>query len=248
VSNKAVENKKINQAKAKSNNRGHLEKNGDIVVAPFEIKDCALITRTGNGLPAMNLREFRQGVASCPIESIYHHFCETVLRPSFDDPEFHNDLARWARRDLHDHVLAERLEILDPYAFANFEELRRAVLDIIDDHLSEISYIAWVDEGSSFHFLRATTVVFETGHSFSKPSELVKVISEMTTSSLYYHFWEARRRTEDQRDDFSHWLKNWPGRYDKVIEAIGNIDFYFMSLRELQKKLCTTIEEAMKSL
>jgi hypothetical protein len=248
VGNKTVENKKENITKPKTNNRGRKEKNGDIVVAPFEIKDCALITRTGNGLPAMNLREFRQGVSSCPIESIYHHFCETVLRPSFDDPEFHNDFARWARRGLHDHVLAERLEILDPYDFPNFEELRRTVLDIIDDHLSEISYIAWVDEGLSFHFLRATTVVFETGNSFSKPSELVRVISEMTTSSLYYHFWEARRRTEDQRDDFSHWLKNWQGRYDKVIEAIRNTDFYFMSLRELQKKLCTTIEEAMKSL
>lgn len=214
----------------------------------FEIKDCALITRTGNGLPAMNLREFREGVYSCPVDSIYHHFCEVVLRPSFDDPEFHNDFARWARRALHDHVLAERLEILDPYDFATTAELRREILDIIDDRLSEISYIPWVDGQSSFHFLRATTVVFETGLSFENPKELGLAISKMTTSSLYYHFWEARRRTEAQIDDFSAWLDNFNGTYDPVKEAIGNIDFYFMSLRELQKRLCADIDEAMRNL
>ncbi len=243
-----VENKSVDYTKD-----GHAEpenapeaNNEEIPVTPFEIKDCALITRTSNGLPAMNLREFREGVATCPIDSIYHHFCEVVLRPSFDDPEFHNDFARWARRALHDYVLAERLEILDPYDFPNLEELRREVLDILDDRLAEVAYIPWVDRNSSFHFLRATTVVFDTGIAIERPEDIGRAVSGMTTSSLYYHFWEARRRTDDQLDDFSVWLKDWNGKYEGVIEAIGNIDFYFMSLRELQKKICAVIDEAMK--
>jgi hypothetical protein len=212
-------------------------------IEPFQIRDCALITRTGRGLPAMNLREFREGVANCDIDSIYHHFCETVLRPSFDDPEFHNDFALWARRALHDNVLAERLEILDPYDYPNFEELRRVVLDILDDRLSEVAYIPWVDQHRSFHFLCATTVVFDTGKAIESPEKLYESIAGMTTSSLYYHFWEARRRTEERIDDFSMWLTNWNSRGDHIREAISNIDFYFLSLRELQEKLCRTIAE-----
>lgn len=217
-------------------------KDENMAITPFQIKDCALITRTANGLPAMNLREFREGVATCPIESIYHHFCQTVLRPSFDDPEFHNDFALWARRALHDHVLAERLEIIDPYDHPNFEELRKVILDILDDRLSEVAYIPWVADNYSFHFLCATTVVFDTGKTIKAPEKLVHAISQMTTSSLYYHFWEARRRREDNRDDFSAWLADWNSRGESIIDALSEIDFYFLSLSELQEKLITTIK------
>jgi len=216
-----------------------------VTVDPFQIRDCALITRTSNGLPSLNLREFREQVARCPIDSIYHHFCETVLRPSFDDPEFHNDFAVWARRALHDHVLAERLEILDPYDYPNFEELRREVLEILDDRLAEVTYIPWVEGNRAFHFLRATTVVFDTGITIESPTLLSRAIAEMTTSSLYYHFWEARRRTDGQLDDFTAWLKNWNSRGEPLIEAISNIDFFFLSLRELQKKLRAVIDDTL---
>jgi len=211
--------------------------NENMAVTPFQIKDCALITQTSNGLPAMNLREFRERVATVPLDSIFHHFCETVLRPSFDDPEFHNDFAIWARRALHDHVLAERLEILDPFEYPNLEEFRRIIIDILDDRLSEVAYIPWVTENRTFHFLRATTVVFDTGKTIDSPERLSRAIAEMTTSSIYYHFWEARRRTEEGLDDFSAWLKEWNSRGEKIIEALSQVDFYFLSLRELQNIL-----------
>ncbi len=210
---------------------------GNHNVTPFQIKDCALIMRTTDILPALNLREFRAGIAACPVESLYHHFCETVIRPSFDDPEFHNDFARWARRGLHDHILAERLEILDPYAFADMEELRRVVLELIDDRLSEVSLIPWTSEQGPFHFLQATTVVFDTGKSFRNPEEMRDAVAEMTTSSIYYHFWEARRRTPEHRDDLSAWLSQWNKRGEKIIKTILEIDFYFLNLKELQNRL-----------
>jgi hypothetical protein len=212
-------------------------------MTPFQIKDCALIVRISEQLPAINLRELRERVASCPPDSLYHHFCETVLRPSFDDPEFHNDFAIWARRALHDHVLAEKLEILDPYSFADMEELRKEVLDIFDDRLSEIYYVPWALHDRAFYFHSATTVVFDTNMTIDSPKRLRQAVSQMTTSSLYYHFWEARRRTPDRLDDFSVWLKDWNDRGIPLIEAFSQIDFYFMSLRELQQRMYRVIGE-----
>ncbi|GEM_PF-6331351 len=42
--------------------------------APFEIKDCALITRMGGVDPAINLRELRERMLQCPESCLYHHF------------------------------------------------------------------------------------------------------------------------------------------------------------------------------
>ncbi|UCD17159.1 MAG: hypothetical protein JSV44_12020 [Candidatus Zixiibacteriota bacterium] len=218
----------------RENNRSRRSK---VEVTPFQIMDCALIVRITDQLPALNLREFRERVADCPFDSIYHHFCETVIRPSFDDPEFHNDFARWARRALHDHVLAERLEIINPYEFADLEELRKVVLDILDDRLSEIHFIPWALHNRQFFFHSATTVIFDTSLTIDSPEHLCTAISQMTTGSLYYHFWEARRRTPEHTDDFTEWLRGWDGEGARMIKALSKIDFYYMSLRELQRTL-----------
>jgi hypothetical protein len=212
-------------------------------MSPFQIKDCALIVRICSQLPAVNLRELRERIATVQADSLYHHFCENVLRPSFDDPEFHNDFAIWARRALHDHVLAERLGILDPYSFPSTEDLRKEVLEILDDRLSELHYIPWASHNRDFFFSSATTVVFDTNSQIDSPADLGSAVAAMTTSSLYYHFWEARRRTPDRLDDFSVWLRDWDHKGQPLVEAFSHIDFYFLSLRELQAKICQTIND-----
>lgn len=214
------------------------------MVAPFQIKDCALIVRVCDILPAMNLREMRERISRCPPDSLYHHYYEAVLRPSFDDPEYHNDFALWAARGLHDFILAERLEMVYPYAFADIELLRGELLDIIGDRLSETYYVPWALNDKAFYFQSATTVIFKTNHTIDQPEQLCDAISQMTTGSLYYHFWEARRRTPDRTDDFSEWLMDWDDlRRADIIESLSGIDFYFMSLKELQATLCETLEK-----
>lgn len=214
---------------------------------PFQIKDCALIVRISDMLPAINLREFRQQLTQCPIDCIYHHFFECVLRPTFDDPEFHNDFARWAKRALHDSVLAERLEIINPYELSDLEELRKTVVEIVDDRLSEVHNIPWALDDNAFIFHSATTVVFDTSHVISSPEELGRAVREMSAGSVYYHFWEARRRTEQRTDDFTVWLNGWDDRAADTIWALSQIDFYFMSLGELHRRLVDIFDRTLKT-
>lgn len=217
-------------------------------MGPFQIKDCALVVRMADVTPAYNLRELHDRVRSCLPDSIYHHFCETPLRPTFDDPDFRNDFAVWSHRALNDDILAERLGILDPYDFKDMEELRQVVLDIIDDRLSEITHVPWAKTGQELHFLQALTVVFDTGRWIEDPVELPQAISQMTTSSLYYHFLEARRRVEGRLDDFTAWLKDWNDRGKPLIESFSVVDFYFLSLRELQTELSHAADQALKGI
>jgi len=191
------------------------------------------------GVPvAANLRELRERVAVCPVESGYHHFCETQLRPSFDDPEYRNDFAVWVRRALHDRVLGEKLGVINPYEFPDVEALRVHVLDLIDERLDEIEQIHWVRPGEEFQFMRSVTVVFDTGKTVQGPEELPMAIWRMSLGSIYYHFVEARRRTPEREDDFSSWLRSLPDKKGEPFRrAFAEIDFYFPSLRELQQTL-----------
>lgn len=212
---------------------------------PFRIKDCALVVRMADVRPALNLRELYDRISVCSVDSIYHHFCETTLRPSFDDPEYRNDFAVWSRYILNDEILAERLGILDPYDFGDMEELRRAVLETIDDRLSGLSHIPSASLDKAFEFLQAYTMVFDTGRDIINPEDLPDAITQMTTSSLYYHFIEARRRVEGRLDDFTAWLLSWNGRGDSLVRALSEVDFYFPNLKELQSELSGTTEMSL---
>jgi hypothetical protein len=203
----------------------------------FIVRDCTLLMKMSGIREAANLRELRERVAACGENVLYHHFCETLLRPSFDYPDYHNDFAVWAKLYLDDRVLAERLGILDPYSIGSMEDLRGTMLDILDERLSELPMNPAVTKGDEFFFLEATTVVFETGDIIEEPSQLPMKISNMTIGSIFYHFIEARRRTPDRLDDFSEWLSLFGDAGAGYAHALSSIDFSFLTLREMRKML-----------
>lgn len=207
----------------------------------FEIKDCALLVRMSGLPPAINLRELRERVAIAGESVLYHHYCETLLRHSFDDPFYRNDFAVWASLRLRDQTLAERLGIIDPYAFESIEALRAVTLDIIDDRLSEVTTVPWAAAGQEFFFIEALTVVFDTGERIAHPRELASAVRRMTGGSLYYHFLEARRREPRRVDDFTAWLGEEGQEFDGYRGALGSIDFYFRNLPQLRDSLADAL-------
>lgn len=207
-------------------------------MAEFVVMDCALLTRMSGLPPAFNLRELRDRIAACSDNVLYHHFCETSLRATFDDPEYRNDFAVWAKEQLADRVLAERLGIIDPYESESISAVRQQVVDIIEDRLSEISpWVPTVHPGGEFFFMEAVIVAFETDERFSHPSEMADAIQEMTNGSIFFHFLEGFRRPPLNKDDFTAWLLKYGARGKPYAKAISEIDFYFKSLAALRIEL-----------
>jgi hypothetical protein len=211
---------------------------------PFEVKDCALLARMSGLPPAANLRELRDRLASCGENVLYHHFCETTLRPTFDDPDYRNDFAVWAKLYIRDRALAERLGIIDPYSFASMEELRAVTMEIIDDRLGELTMVPWARPGDEFLFKEANTVVFDTGERIYRPEDLAGAVRKMTVGSVYYHFLEAMRRPPFGRDDFSSWLLEGGEEVAPYLRALGSIDSQFHSLSHLRNDLVRAFTEA----
>ena len=207
----------------------------------FEVKDCALIA-IATGERAQNLRELRDRLATTDPGCIYYHFWGRLLRARFEDPEYQNDFAAWTWRDLHDERLAERLAIIDPTDFGGMEELRRELIDVIEERLDESDFVPWARMNREFFFVRSQIVVFDTHIQIKSLEELSERISMLSRGSIFYHFIDARRRTDSGRDDFSEWLVNFGPGCAEVSREIAGIDPYFNTLSELRNQLAAVLK------
>lgn len=203
---------------------------------PFIVNDCALLA-IATGKRAQNLKELRDHLLTIHPGSIYFHFWGSLLHPRFEEPEYNNDFAAWARHALHDKALAERLSVVDPNSYGTLDELRQELIEIIEQRLDEREVLAWAQPDQQFEFIRAITVVFRTDLQFFTPEKLAARIRQMSVSSVFYHFIDAKRRNENRLDDFRNWLDSFEGRYQSLSQNLAQVDPYFTSLTDLREKL-----------
>lgn len=215
--------------------KGHKSRQG-----VFAVKDCALIA-IATGRKVLTLKELRETLAGVSLDSVYHHFWGGLLEPRFEEREYNNDFAAWARHDLHDPVLAERLAVIDPTAFSDLEALRGEVLDVLDQRMDENEYLALRPASLQFGFIRSQIVVFDTRHRLRQPRELVELVPHLSAGSAFYHFIDARRRTPRGTDDFSTWLADFGPDCAPLCARLAAIDPYFGSLVELRDTIAQAL-------
>ena len=204
--------------------------------APFFVKDCSLVA-IATGRKAQNLRELRDVLLQIHAGSIYYHFWGGLLRPTFDDPQFHNDFAIWSHYALHDNLLAERLAVIDPTNFDTLDLLRQELIEIIEERLEEMVHPRWASTEHQFHFIRSQIVVFDTDKRIASPKELAAALPAMPVGSIFYHFIDARRRHAQGWDDFRAWLAGFGDTYQGLTSQLASVDPYFVSLTELRRGL-----------
>jgi hypothetical protein len=205
-------------------------------VDPFEIKDCALIAMA-TGSKAQNVRELKEHLRDISPNSIYYHFWGGLLRPRFDDPEYHNDFAIWVAHSLHNKILAERLAVIDPNEFETLEKLRTELIETIDESLDETEFPAWAKRDDQFEFISYQIVVFHTNNLVEQPDDFVNILPTISVGSIFYHFVDGRSRNTNGLDDFRNWLLGYGDKYLDLSNMIGDICPYFTSLRNLREEL-----------
>jgi|688.fasta_scaffold267602_2 hypothetical protein len=208
----------------------------------FIVKTCALAA-LATGERANTLLELRDKIASVDEACIYYHFWGGRMNPQFVHLQHHNDFASWVFNRLHDHVLAEKLSIIDPTEFETLESLRQELLEKIEKRLDENEIVLWTKREDRFNFISSTIIVFDSDFIIEQPEDFPRMIEKLPPSSIYYHFIDARGRTEERKDDFSNWLKSFGSAYDPLIENIQSIDPYFLSLTQLKEELAKTSQQ-----
>jgi hypothetical protein len=213
---------------------------------PFLVTDCALIVMA-TGEKAVNIREMTDRIRRMDDPGImYFHFWDCLLRPAFIDPEYQNDFASWVYHQLHDRRLAERLAILNPGVFSTMDQLRHKLIEIIEDRMDEPGFDQHIESDSPFFFMRSQIIVFDTQVRLESPETMGAYIRDMALGSVFYHFIDARRRTDSGKNDFTEWLWGWGDPYTTLAGELSEIDPYFKSLLEIREQLATVFARHLK--
>lgn len=188
------------------------------------------------GKQAEDERQLAELLEEVPLDSVYYHTHSFFLRSRFIERGYPNDFAQWAGEQVRDHVLAERLCVMDPFDFPSLEALREELISIIDDHLSVMGTVPRVGFGTPFYFNRSRILEVPTGLEVRTLREFRDAISEVDVSALYFHVFEAHLRLQRNENDFSAWIRAGL-KLPELADRIKALNPYLGSLERLRSSL-----------
>ena len=215
-----------------------MERVGDI----FEFRQSVSILKS-TGKKAGTLRELRDRIATISEESIYHHMYQYFQKGHAR--EYTNDFAHWAGESLEERALSERLSNIDPYTYAGIEDLRKAILSVVDDHLEKFPEPREAMQKDEFHFTQTVTLVFPTGTWARNMAEFLMAIKYVDSGCICYHFYEARKRLGATVDDFTAWLEGSLNKTE-LAARIRAIDPFMHSIEGIREHIAAAIEDELK--
>ncbi len=199
-----------------------------------------------SGEKAGNLKEFLKCIKSIDDESIFFHVYHTLRQHHFAIPEYSNDFAHWLKKELHEDVLAERFTYIRISQYDDIKTVKQKLIESIKKRLDERSNgMRSVPEERSFHFVRARVIALPTKYKAKNLKEFAKCLKEIERDSLFYHFFSARLKPgnnkEEYSDDFSRWIAKigHPGTADKIAA----LNPYGYTLEGLRKEILNIIRE-----
>lgn len=190
------------------------------------------------GKQAEDERQLAELLEEVPLDSVYYHMHSFFLRSRFIERTYPNDFAQWVGEQVRDHLLAERLCVVDPFDFPSLEALREELISIIDDHLSGLSTVPRVAFGTPFYFNRSRILEVPTGLEVKTLREFHDAIAEVDVSALYFHVFESHLRLQRDENDFSAWIRGGLKLPD-LADRIKSLNPYLGSLERLRSSLLT---------
>lgn len=211
---------------------------------PFHFVGCWEL-REMLGRSARDEEQLMEAIEEIPVDSIYYHTQSFFLRHKYIAGPYPNDFATWAAIQVRDRVLGEKLGVLDPYDFENLESLRSEIVSIIEEHLSQLTFVPRVTYGEPFYFMQSRIIAVPTGLQARTLTEFREILATADISAIYYHIFEARLRLGKKKDDFSRWLEEQLN-LSALAGKISKLDFYMTSLETIRHRLIKLCDEVLE--
>ncbi len=212
-------------------------------IRPFKFMECSLLPLS-TGIRVQTLREMRAALPFVPLSSIYYHFWGKMLRPHIAESEYINDFASWVDSSLGDMELAEALSAINPVT-SDLEEIRSVLEDILDGRLEEDSFMSWKKSDREFYFIACKKLMFDTGRETNRLEDFPLAVKTASRESFFHHFLDARRRSSEEKDDFTLWLEQFGNKTESVRSRLKKVDSYLFSLGELRNQIVTILEKGL---
>ncbi len=208
----------------------------------FEFKECVIVPRS-TGKKAKNLKGLRTLLERVSDESISHHTYQYFL--SGRVLEYTNAFALWVGESLGEKGLSEHLSNIDPYSFSEIEALRLELLKAIDGRLGVLPRPRDAMAGDEFFFSESLTLTFPERVRARNLAEFLMAVRYVDRSSIYYHFYEARRRLGEGADDFSKWFSGSLGQ-EALAEKMRSIDPFMHTLDGIREQIVVAVEDEVR--
>ncbi|GIX49443.1 MAG: hypothetical protein KatS3mg131_3654 [Candidatus Tectimicrobiota bacterium] len=191
-------------------------------------------------LRAASLSQLLTGVTLAPELSIFHHLHQRFFYEPARLPEYPNDFAAWADRELGDAVVAERLANLNLFRSIDLAVVRRELSVILAQHLQEHGDARRVAAGSAFRFCQPRLVVFPSGQQARTPAEFLEVLRRVDSDTIGYHLFAPKITPGPVANDFAVWFAQWG--YHDLARQLDAFDPYLNSLEDNRAYLLELIE------
>ena len=125
------------------------------------------------------------------------------------------------------------------------DDVRTEILDIIDDHLSEIETMPSVVYGDPFYFMESQIIEVPLNVKVKDLAGFMKALENIHASAVYNHIFEARFRVKKGKSDFAIWFDEVLGLH-QLAGKIENLDCYMYSLEGLRERIISLCKEEIK--
>lgn len=199
------------------------------------------------GLKAYNLEQLLACIQKVPGSSIYHHTHRFLQQHQYLSPEPPNDFSYWIHGILGESELSENLVSIDTVEFSSIHELRQSIVKTIQDYLgaNPSAKLKFASEGAEFYFIKSVSFVVTTSHVAYNLADFVRILSEITVDSIYFHVFEARLRLGRKTNDFSYWIESSLG--DAVLaDEISRLDPYSCTMEDLRRNIIQCVERRIQ--
>jgi hypothetical protein len=209
---------------------------------PFRFTGCVELRQTLD-VHALDERELMHRIAEVPADSIFFHTFGYFLRHRAFTTAYGNDFARWVALEVGDHALAERLAVVDPFAFSTLQELREHLATILQDHLRGREREGRVEFDRGFHFQQSHIVEVPLALAAETLVEFRAGLATVDESAIYLHTVETRAR-ERHAEAFARWLRD-ALELPALAERFERIDPYLTTLERIRGRLLGLVDTAL---
>jgi len=210
---------------------------------PFRFTGCVELRQTLD-VHALDERELMHRIGEVPADSIFFHTFGYFLRHRAFTTAYGNDFARWTALEIGDRALAERLAVVDPFAFSTLEALREYLVTILQDHLRGREAEGRLEFDRGFHFQQSHIVEVPLGLTAETLVEFRAGLATVDESAIYLHTVETRAR-ERRADPFGAWLRSALG-LGELAEKFERIDPYLTTLERIRGRLLGLVDVALE--
>ena len=188
------------------------------------------------GIKVYSVREFIETLKTIDKFSIFYHMYINIFNyhnlPTF----YTNSISFWFYKNGY-LLLAEKISIIDPLDYYDLDDLRIALVQILERNYDED-----LDEKelTPFYFIKAEREIIDCERIANTLDQFIEGIKKSSINSLFYHLITSRIENKTLVNDYSSWLLSIGEA--KKAEKINKLDLYIMNLYEVKKEIIKILE------